>query len=512
MTEPQIRAHDVRLVPAAAAGWGATLVGVLGGSVLAAVMAVISGVVVAVVLCCRARLGAAASGLIAMSVVSCCYAGAAAVHAAVFESSPVTAAVQDRAWISAAVSVVEDPRRSRSPGPPMVTIAVELRRIDLAGTPIELGGRLTVLAPSDGWAHLVPGQQVLVRGRLAEPTRRNLTLAVVRVNGPPLHVQPPGTVARAASSVRTSLSSAAADALPADRAGVLPGLVVGDVSTLPEDVETDFRAAGLTHLTAVSGANFAILLGAVLLLTRAAALGPGTTVLICAVVLVAFVVVARPSPSVLRAAVMGAVSLLALVTGRRRQAVPALCTAVLGLLVWLPQLAVDVGFALSVAATAGLVVVAPVWVDWLRRHGWGRGAAEIVAVASAAHAVTAPIVAGMSGTLSVVGIAANMAVAPVVAPITVVGVVGAALAPWASGPASLVLRLTDAPLAWLILVAGRAGSVPGASIGTPSGAGGVAVVVAATAAIVCSLRIRFMRWVIGGVGAAASILWIVWSV
>ena len=75
----------------------------------------------------------------------------------------------------------------------------------------------------------------------------------------------------------------------------------------------------------------------------------------------AFVIVVQPSASVLRAAVMGAITLLAVVSHRRRQAIPVLSTAVIALMIAAPELAVDVGFALSVSATAALVVIAPVW-------------------------------------------------------------------------------------------------------------------------------------------------------
>ncbi|MGA9871343.1 MAG: ComEC/Rec2 family competence protein, partial [Rhodococcus sp. (in: high G+C Gram-positive bacteria)] len=469
MTEAPVRPYDVRLVPAAGAAWGSTIAGILCGSSVAGVATMVWICVAALSFGLRGRLGGRWTGLVAAAVIGCCFSGAVTLHAWSAETSPVASAAHDGAWVSAAAVVREDPRLLTFPGPPTVSLRAELRQIDIAGVPVELGGRISVLAPAEGWDAVVPGQSVVVRGKLSPPDRANLTLGILRTHGPPLRVEQPGAVAKSASAVRSSLDLAAADALPPDRAGLLTALVVGDVSALPEDIENALRAAGLAHLTAVSGANFAIVLGAVLLLARSVGVGPRTTAVVCTVVLLAFVVVARPSPSVLRAAVMGGVGVLALVTGRRRQAVPALCTAVVGLLARWPELAVDYGFALSVAATVGLVLVAPVWVDWLRRRGWGRASAEIVAVAAAAHAVTAPIVAAMAGTFSVVGVLANIAVAPVVAPITVVGAAAAVLAPWATLPASLVLHLASAPLWWLVAVARWAESLPAAGLSTPTG-------------------------------------------
>ena len=94
-----------------------------------------------------------------------------------------------------------------------------------------------------------------------------------------------------------------------------------------QQTTAEFRTAGLTHLTAVSGANVTIVCGAVLL--TAGLVGPRAAVVLAAFALLAFVVVVQPSASVLRAAVMGAITLLAVVSHRRRQAIPALSASVL---------------------------------------------------------------------------------------------------------------------------------------------------------------------------------------
>src|SRR4029078_6879485 len=114
----------------------------------------------------------------------------------------------------------------------------------------------------------------------------------------------------------------------------------------------------------VSGANVTIVCGGVLM--TAALFGPRLAAVFAGVALVAFVIVVQPSASVLRAAVMGAITLLAVVSHRRRQAIPVLSASVIVLMIAAPELSVDVGFALSVAATAGLGVIAP---GWRRRRG-----------------------------------------------------------------------------------------------------------------------------------------------
>jgi competence protein ComEC len=272
---------------------------------------------------------------------------------------------------------------------------------------------------------------------------------------------------------------------------MLPALVLGDTSALSADTMAQFRASGLTHLTAVSGANVTIVCGAVLL--TAALVGPRIAVGLAAAALVAFVIVVQPSASVLRAAVMAAITLLALVTHRRRQAIPVLSTAVIALMIATPELAVDVGFALSVSATAALVVIAPAWSRHLVTRGWPKPLADAVSVAVAAQLVTAPLVAAISGTFSAVAVAANLAVAVVIAPITVIGSAAAVLTVlWPAG-GGVLIRFTGPELWWLLHVARWAAGVPGASVSVPAGPfGALTVAAGAAAAVVLSRRCR--RW------------------
>src|SRR6201999_391695 len=144
---------------------------------------------------------------------------------------------------------------------------------------------------------------------------------------------------------------------------------------------------------------------------------------------VGFVILAGPEPSVLRAAVMGGLALLALVLGRERSLLPALAWSVVVLVPIDPSLGLSAGFALSVLATGALVLVAPKWASWLRGRGVPPGIAEAVAAPLAAHLVTAPVIAGLSGEVSVVAVVANLVAEPVVAPATVIGVLATVATP-----------------------------------------------------------------------------------
>lgn len=351
-------------------------------------------------------------------------------------------------------------------------------------------GRVLVFASVRGYGDLTAGRPAAFRAGVGRPTRRDLTVAVLSASGEPRSGEA-GPVHRAAAEVRHDFAEAARGSLPPDQAAMLPALVLGDTAALQRATVDDFRIAGLTHLTAVSGANVTIVCGAVLL--TAALVGPRVAVVLAALALIAFVFVVQPSASVLRAASMAAITLLAVVSRRRRQAIPALAATVIVVLIGWPEMAVDVGFALSVSATAALVVIAPVWSDRLVQRGWPKPVADAVCVAAAAHVVTAPLVAGMSGTFSVVSVVANLVVAVVIPPITVLGTCAAALASWAPEVAGLVIRFTGPALWWLLRVAHVAASTPGASVAVPSGGVGVLCVAVAGLATVVLWRWRWGR-------------------
>jgi len=265
-------------------------------------------------------------------------------------------------------------------------------------------------------------------------------------------------------------------------------------------------ARGLTHLTAVSGANVTIVCGAVLL--TAGLIGPRPAVMLAALALVLFVFVVQPTASVLRAAVMGAIALMAVLSARRRQGIPVLAATVIVLMIVAPQLAVDIGFALSVSATGALIVVAPIISARLTSRGWPKPLADALSIALSAQLVTAPLVAAISGQLSLVAVLANLAVAPIIPPITVLGTTAAALCPlWPTG-ADLLIRFTGPELWWLLQVAHTAAAFPGAAVAVPSGWAGVVTVGVSVAGAVVLCRWRWFR-----LGMASGLLGAVaWSV
>jgi competence protein ComEC len=141
------------------------------------------------------------------------------------------------------------------------------------------------------------------------------------------------------------------------KGGLLAALVLGSaVVPLPSELRDDFRVAGLSHALAASGFHLTVLLGAVLAVAKP--LGRALRLPLAALAIGLFLLLAGPQPSVVRAVLTGAVALVALEFGRRSRPLPWLVTAAAVMLLVRPDWLRDVGFQLSVAATAGLLVSA----------------------------------------------------------------------------------------------------------------------------------------------------------
>lgn len=488
---------DLRLVPAALMAWAVTAAGICWGigPLLSAVCAVVASAWWLAGRCLGGRaagLRASAVGVAGVAVVGVGFGLAAGLRSEAAIHHPLARRV------GATVEVTVNPTES----PRTVGGGRLVFRADLVDA--EEGGRVVVFGAAHEFAGLDAGRPVRFRARVSKPDRRDLTVAVLTAVGRPAFGQA-SMLQRTAAAIRARLASTAREVLPTGQAAVLPGLVLGDTSAIPAKVTAQFRTVGLTHLTAVSGANVTIVCGAVLL--GAAFIGPRAAAVLAAAVLLAFVIVVQPSASVLRAAVMGSITLIAVFSARRRQVIPALSSAVIALMLTAPQLAVDIGFALSVSATAALAVLAPAWSARLVQRGWPKAPADAVTLAVAAQLVTAPLIAAISGRFSLVAVIANICAAPVIPPITLLGTAAAVLGPIWPAAAGLLLRFTGPELWWLLTVAATAGSLPGAAIPAPSGWAGLVIVGAAMVVSVLLWRNRWFRLT----ALAAGLCALAWS-
>lgn len=287
---------------------------------------------------------------------------------------------------------------------------------------------------------------------------RRRTGALVEFDATEMDVGDPAGLDLFAAAVRTSARRSVEGLGP--RTGALSlGLVIGDTSGFDAETEGSFRRAGLSHLVAVSGSNVAIVLGAVLIL--GSRLSVPLRLSLAGAALGIFVLVVGPEPSVLRAAAMGSVALLALLLGRRSEPLQALSLATMVLSALRPSLVFSLGFWLSVAATLGIILWASAASRSLERIiGAGRKRAWLGAafgVTCAAQLAVAPILALVFGTLSVAGPLANLLAVPAVPPATILGFLAAVTGTIAPPLAGLFASLSAPFLGWILWVADRLG-------------------------------------------------------
>jgi competence protein ComEC len=460
---------DLRLVPTTAAVWGTTVVAPLAAPAMLAWAGVAA---CALALLVRRGRNPAVAVLLAVLAGVAVGSASGAVRGTARDGSPLRDVAEAGRTASVTVELDGDPHVLGGAGEPRAVADATVTRLVHGDRTYLLRAPVVLFAPAEPWRGLLPGQRARVRVAVSLPDAGDDVVAVLSARGPPTPVGDPGRLQRTAGGLRAALAASAQRVLEPAAAGLLPGLVVGDTRAMDPVLQEDFRTAGLAHLTAVSGANVAIVLAGVLRPLRRRATDPRMQAAVAGLALVGFVILARPSPSVVRAAAMGAVTLVALASGRPRAAVPALSAAACVLLLVDPGLARDPGFALSVAATAGIVLLAPGWSRRLRERGcWGM-LADALAVSAAAGAVTAPIVAGLSGTVSLVSLPANLLAAPAVPVATVLGLLAALAGVPAPFVADALVWVAGWPTRWLVLVAERAADVPDGSAGWPVGTAG----------------------------------------
>ncbi len=420
----------------------------------------------------------AGRSFLATAAVGLLLAVAAAAHSSVSSSQrsegPLAEAVAAGKSVVAVLEVAGAPRPLPTPGQSGASarwsVAVWTREVSTGGVVLRTRALLVVTGGKD-WERLVPGQTVRVAGKLRPPDPGRLEAGnMSAATAPGLRGSGRGLEA-AAKDLRARFVGASAF-LPADAAGLLPGMVTGDTSAMDEGLANAMKTVGMTHLTAVSGANCSLVLGALLAGCRRLRLPRVPAAGTALAGLGLFVVLVGPDASVLRAALMGAVGIAALAGGRTGRGLSFLCLAVIGLLLLDPSLGGSFGFLLSVLATLGIILLGRRIMDWTPA-AVPRWAAAAVAVPLSAQMLCGPVIVLLQPQFSTFALVANVAAAPLVAPVTLLGTAAVPLlaaAPWVAVPMIAVAGTFSAGVAATARFFAR---LPGSSLPWPEGVPGL---------------------------------------
>lgn len=328
------------------------------------------------------------------------------------------------------------------------------------------------------------GAEVLVRGTARPADRGEREVIVVFASRGVEVVRPPPGLLAVAADLRNALVARAAD-LPQPGGGLLPGLAVGDTRAVDVELDTAMKATSLSHLTAVSGANCAIVVGVAFGAMALMGARRGVRIGVALTALGGFVLLVTPEPSVVRAGAMAAIAMTALALGRRAQGVAVLSLAVVVLLIADPWLALSLGFALSAAATAALLLLAPGLARGLSR--WmPRPLAIALSVPLSTQLACGPLLVLINPALPVYSVPANLLAEPAAPLATVIGLAACLAAPipvLADG----LTAVAWVPASWIANTALTIARFPAGSIGWVEGWAGAALLALVGAALVWTL-------------------------
>lgn len=276
---------------------------------------------------------------------------------------------------------------------------------------------------------------------------------------------PVGTPLRMLHQLRAGISNQISGFLPEPASQLINGLLLGLRAQMPEEMRDQLQRSGTTHIVALSGTNITLILYALVLVLSS--LPRRLKFLIVGLAILAFIIMSGLSSSVVRAAAMGWLFLLGSVWGRKVNLPIALLVAASAMVMINPFiLQYDIGFQLSVFATAGLIFLTPLIQKWLEFIPRMKFFTDILAVTLAATIATLPLLVFHFGSLSTVSLVANLVIVPIVPIAMFMGLVGLLLS---------VLGHFAQPLAFIAWLPAHLivelikffGNLPGASLEVP---------------------------------------------
>lgn len=477
-----MKARDLRLVPVAVTAWAAALWCVFVPQSAWLVLVIAGGAAVLILTVPRLRRWRGTSQGIALV---CLFAITGVSGAVAFALDSRTAATRfDGRAVDVVLTISSSPSKG-SDG--RLWADAEASALGFAAAdalPSPLGAdvpvRVGVEVAAGNESLFVPGATVQLSAQAKVGDSGERAALVLFSQGALESVSEGAQISQVAAVVREAFV-ARSMALPSPGSQLLPGLAVGDTRAVSEELNAAMLASGLSHLTAVSGSNCALITAAAYGLVALLGGARWLRIVCAAIALSAFVVLVTAEPSVVRAAAMSGLAMLSILLGRPKAGLAMLLLAVTVLLIGDPWLAATPGFALSAAATGALIVVAPPLAKGMER--WMPPLVALaLAVPLAAQIVCAPIIALFAEEQSLIGVVANLLAAPAAPIATVIGLL-ACLAmpiPWL---ADLFAASAWLPSAWIAVTAETTAALPAATVSVPAGvptAIGVAVLSAAT--------------------------------
>lgn len=433
--------------------------------------------------------GSAAHGLLVrvgptmIVVIAACrlVTSTAAIALSQREASPLVAAAAEHRVVEVVVDVASAPQAMRAPvwgeASDDPTLRVGARLVMVDGRTVAPVAVTTTLSMDAEQVQL--GTRLAFDARVTRLPSSEESGFRFRTDGDVRVERPPPLWLGWASGLRTGFANAATG-LGGDGAALVPGLAIGDTSAVSEELDAAMKASSLSHLTAVSGANCAIVTAAAFALAALCRLRRVWRVAVALTALLGFVVLVTPQPSVVRAGAMAVVVLVAIAAGRPGGGVAALSVAVTALLAFDPWLARDYAFALSAAATGGLLLLAAPLAARLSRV-MPVPFAVVLAVPLAAQLACQPILVLLDPAIALYGVPANLLAAPA-APIgTVVGMIGCLILPVLPSVGLAFLQLAWLPASWIALVARGAAGLPAGRLPWLPDAAGALLLIACTA-------------------------------
>lgn len=269
--------------------------------------------------------------------------------------------------------------------------------------------------------------------------------------------------------LRQNIINTLNNCIPANASSILAGMLIGYTADMPEEMEEDFRRAGLSHVMAVSGANILFLLTPLLWLLKKAGFNPRWSSALAFPSMLFYVFATGMEASVVRAAIMAGVTLTGMLLWRKADIYCSLAVSAITILINNSFMLFDFGFILSFAATLSLVIFyqpifcrLPVKTPRIIRDTFaGTVAAQLGVI---------PVIAYCFNTFSIISVFTNLLIVPLTGIITVLGAILVILGNSLFPIAKLLGVLVSIAVNTMLFITETMASIPWAeiNIATPS--------------------------------------------